>query len=64
MATTAAADDTAPTISFDEASNEARRTQPHVMLGRDRPLDGPSAATVGLFGELLDLSVSMAVIEP
>ena len=58
MTTTAAADDTAPTISFDEAS-----TKQLIMLGRDRPLDWPSAAMVGLFGEPLDLA-SMAMIEP
>ena len=58
MTTTAAADDTAPTISFDEAP-----TKQLIMLGRDRPLDWPSAAMVGLFGEPLDLA-SMAMIEP
>ena len=57
MATTAAADDTVPTISFDKAP-----TKQLIMLGRDRPLDWPSAATVGLFGEPLDLA-SMAMIE-
>ena len=64
MATTAAADDAAPTIFFDETTDEAARTKPPVMLGRDRPLDGPSAATVGLFGEPIDFSASMAVTEP
>ena len=59
MATTAAADDTVPTISFDKAP-----TKQLIMLGRDRPLDWPSAARVGLFGEPLDFSASMAMIEP
>ena len=64
MATTAAANNTAPTISFDEASDEAQRNKPHIMLGRDRPLDVPPPATSGLFGKPLDFSVSIAVIEP
>lgn len=64
MATTAAADDTVPTLHIDEAFDEARRTKPFVMLGRDRPVDGPSVTTVRLLGEPLDLSVSMVVIEP
>ena len=49
MVPTATADDTALSISFDEAAEEAARTKPPVMLGRDCLLDVPSAATVGLF---------------
>ena len=63
MAITAAADDTALAILFDEATDEGVRTKPPVMLGRDRPLDGPSAATAGLLGEPIDFSAAMAVTE-
>ena len=33
------------------------------MLGKDPPLDGTSAVTVGLFGEPLDFSIWMTMIE-
>ena len=64
MATAVAADDAAPVISLDETNDEAVRTNPPVMLGRDRPLDGPFAGTVGLLGEPIDFAASMAVTEP
>ena len=64
MATTAAVDDTAPAISFDETTDEAVRTKPPVISGKGHPLDGPSAATVGMFEEPIDLSASMAMTEP
>ena len=54
MATTADADDTAPAITFDKTTGEAARTKPPVILARDRPLDGPSAVTVGPFGEPIE----------
>ena len=64
METTAAADDTALAISSDETVDEAVQAKPPVMLGRDRPLDGPFAGTVGLLGEPIDFAASMAVTEP
>ena len=38
-------------ISFDETTDEGRRTKPLVMLGRTHPLDESSAVTAGQFGQ-------------